>query len=310
MTTTDLTIHQPQGQVVRFDQSQRDLIRKLYAPGVNEMEFAAFLEICQRQGLDPFARQIYAIPRSGKMTIQVSIDGLRLIAADTGEYRGQVGPEWCGEDGLWRDVWLSKEPPAAARVGVMREGFDTPVYGIARWASFAQPESKTWKGMPDVMLAKCAEAQALRKAFPQRLASLFVPEEDIAVQYVVDTENQRNTDRPAPRAIQQPRAKSAPKPRPQQEEKPFGAEDEEPPIEGEVTAVYGNPAPKATGEAPWGTFWNALTKATEGTSIQEIGAALGIEPSIKALQGWYSESGASLELVDFVMDTLAAAKGQ
>ena len=94
-------------------------------------DLRVFLTYAQRTGLDPFARQIYLIGRNAKeningqwrwrkrYSIQVGIDGFRVIAARTGKYRGQAGPEWCGEDGVWREVWLPSDPPAAARVSVL-----------------------------------------------------------------------------------------------------------------------------------------------------------------------------------------------
>ena len=158
---------------LRFSRDQLDLLKKTYAKDTTDNEFSLFCEVAQRTGLNPFARQIYAVKRQGQMTIQTGIDGYRLIAQRTGEYAGQRGPQWCGPDGEWRDVWLSSDHPSAARVGVLRHGFLEPVWGVARWDSYAQQQSPTWKSMPDVMIAKCAEALALRKAFPQELSGLY-----------------------------------------------------------------------------------------------------------------------------------------
>jgi phage recombination protein Bet len=152
-----------------------------------------FLNFAQRTGLDPFARQIYMIGRNDrstgttKWTIQASIDGLRIVAQRSGEYTGQVGPEWCGPDGAWRDVWLEAEPPTAARVGVLRRGFAQPLYAVALFREYASTrwdrESRgqvltgLWASKPAVMIAKCAEALALRKAFPMDLSGLYTAEE-------------------------------------------------------------------------------------------------------------------------------------
>jgi phage recombination protein Bet len=161
----------------RFNQSQLELLKTTIAKDTTDDQFSLFIEVAERTGLNPFARQLYAIVRNGKMTIQTGIDGYRLIAQRTGEYTGQRGPQWCGKDGVWREVWLEQEAPAAARVGVMRAGFVEPVWGVATYKSYHQDNSPTWRSMPDVMIAKCAEALALRKAFPQELSGLYADEE-------------------------------------------------------------------------------------------------------------------------------------
>ncbi|UGS27609.1 phage recombination protein Bet [Microbacterium resistens] len=150
----------------------------------------AFLAHCQRTGLDPIAKQIYAIERGGKWTITVSIDGFRLVAQRSGQYAGQTPVEWTGDGKTWVDVWLDQKPPAAARVGVRRRGFEEPLFAVARWSSYAvmvpkwenrqrvgEELSPMWQRMPDLMLGKVAEALALRRAFPMELSGLYTEEE-------------------------------------------------------------------------------------------------------------------------------------
>lgn len=161
----------------RFNNDQIELIKRQICRGASDDELKLFLHQAQRTGLDPMARQIYAVKRGGGMTIQISIDGFRLIAERSGKYAGQLGPAWCGPDGQWVDAWLAKESPTAARVGVLRSDFKEPCWAVARWSSYAQPSNKIWQTMPDLMLSKCAESLALRKAFPHELSGLYTADE-------------------------------------------------------------------------------------------------------------------------------------
>ena len=119
-----------------------------------------------------------------RWTIQTAIDGARLIARRAADRDGSTystsGPFWCGTDGKWVDVWLKPTPPAAAKYVVHYKGGDFT--GVVRYDAYKAVNKKgevigLWGKMADTMLAKCAEALALRKAFPQDLSGLYVSEE-------------------------------------------------------------------------------------------------------------------------------------
>jgi len=157
-------------------QEQVELIKQTVAKGATDLELGLFLHACKRTGLDPLMKQIYAIKRkdraSGKevMAIQTGIDGYRLIADRTGHYAGSDEPTYLiAEDG-WPDV-------ASVTVYKIVAGVRCPFSASARWKEYCQELSPMWKKMPFLMLAKCAEALALRKAFPAELSGVYTHEE-------------------------------------------------------------------------------------------------------------------------------------
>jgi phage recombination protein Bet len=170
-----------------YTDEQKKLLYTMVAKDLNDTEMLFFLNFSKARGLNPLLKEIYGIIRIDKhgrrnLAMQTSIDGFRSLAESTGEYEGQTAPEWTdgSKDPLgkivWVEAWTDTKPPAASRVGVYRKGFRGPVYGVARFAAFCTGEYM-WTKMGDNQIAKCAEAQAFRKAFPRHFGQVYVNEE-------------------------------------------------------------------------------------------------------------------------------------
>lgn len=187
--SSDLTITDKQDG---FTANQVAALQQMGVQNASQGDLAVFFHQVQRTGLDPFARQIYMIGRNQKTpngwetkyTIQTGIDGFRLIARRAAERSHEAFGEpetlWCGEDGVWREVWLGSKPPKGAKVVVQRGGGSfTGVATLSEYAGRKKDGSLTsmWSSKPALMLAKCAEALALRKAFPQDLSGLYTEDE-------------------------------------------------------------------------------------------------------------------------------------
>lgn len=182
----------------RFTETQTAALAQIGVENASAGDLDVFFHVCQRSGLDPFARQIYMISRQvserddaggwvkvTKQTIQTGIDGFRLIgrrAADRQGHAISVGaPEWAHEDGSWRPVWMGAwGAPVAARVTIRRGG--EPFTAVALFDEYAQRKrngdlTQMWAQRPAGQIAKCAEALAWRMAFPQDLAGIYSDEE-------------------------------------------------------------------------------------------------------------------------------------
>lgn len=196
---TNVAVLPSQGQAAHH---QISLIRRTIANDCNDAEFDLFMAAARSAGLDPFRKQISPLvfnknkPDKRRMSIITTIDGLRSIAARSGRYRpDEDEPDFTyevDEKGPTNPLGLVR---AKVRIHTQDDrGVWHPVIGVAYWTEFApisdewgeddngrrRPTGKkaldtggNWGRMPRVMLAKCAEAQALRKAFPDDMSGLY-----------------------------------------------------------------------------------------------------------------------------------------
>lgn len=178
---TTLALAQAAATEAGYSAEKLQLVKDNIARGATDDELALFLYTAHRAGLDPMARQVYCIKRwngdLGRyvMTTQVSIDGLRLIADRTGRYAPGRAPSY---------EYDKNGDLVAATSYVMKyvQGTWHEVAATARYSEYVVTNkdgkpNTMWGNKPHIMLAKCAEALALRRAFPAEMSGLYTADE-------------------------------------------------------------------------------------------------------------------------------------
>lgn len=205
-----------------FSDGEIQLIKDTIAKGCDDDELKLFLYQCKRTGLDPFSRQIYVVKRWDNnlkkkvATIQTGIDGYRVIAERSKTYAGCDAPEFT----LKFDGNLESATVTVYRlIGSQRVGFSHTAY----WDEYVQTTkegdpTRFWAKMPRNQLVKCAEAGALRKAFPQDLSGIYTADEMAQAENTPPAGNGDGTtphpakEKPATASAARPGGNSAPNP--------------------------------------------------------------------------------------------------
>jgi phage recombination protein Bet len=187
-----------------FDRQSLALIKRTVAADCNDVEFDLFISMARSLRLDPLRRQIHAIvyskdnPKKRKMTLVTAIDGFRTIADRTGNYRpDEDEPSYEYDASLKGPLNPAGIVKATVRVFKHSHGDWHKVTASAFWEEYApvkdewvedrdsgkrKPSGRqtlegNWSKMPRLMLAKVAEALALRKAWPDDFSAVYSEEE-------------------------------------------------------------------------------------------------------------------------------------
>src|SRR5262249_33038222 len=145
------------------------LIKRTFAPNAPDDQLAMFIHDCNRRGVHPLDKLIVFTNAGGKYTPITTIDFMRSRAAESGEMAGS-------DDALFVSGEQSKPHSATVTVYRLTNGARYAYAATARLKEYYR-NTPTWNHMPHTMLAKCAEALALRKAFPHQLGGLYTREE-------------------------------------------------------------------------------------------------------------------------------------
>jgi phage recombination protein Bet len=176
--TTAVSKYEAGAVTVRgINEEDKAVLKATICRGASDAELDLFVATCQHTGLDPFMKQIHAVMRNTKvgdkwekvMSIQIGVDGYRLIAQRTGLTEGMDGPLWSPDGVEWYDF---PHPDAQyAKVGIWRKGTPRAFTAICRMAAYVQ-DNHMWKTMGPEQLAKCAEVLGLRRAYPAEMSAL------------------------------------------------------------------------------------------------------------------------------------------
>jgi len=171
--TTEVVAQDSKELQGQWSREQVELIKSTVALGATDNELKLFLYTAKRTGLDPLTKQIHFVKRQGRVAIQTGIDGYRAIA--------ERSKTLAGIDDAVYEVESETGKPKKASVTVYRlvDGQRVGFTASARWSEYAPQGNQAfmWNKMPFLMLGKCAEALALRKAFPNDLTGIYTDEE-------------------------------------------------------------------------------------------------------------------------------------
>ena len=187
------TVSPHEGEIEIPERLKKILMNSVFK-NLTEDEVLVAYRLAKRRNLDIEARQIYFVPykdSQGHRSVipQTSIDGLRLIAARTKSYGGQVNPKLTVrlKDGSKQVIDHEEYDPSeikeliSATISIINKDFPQPQKATALLKSYARTYNNKlqglWESKTDVMLLKCAESLALRKAFPQDLGGIYSNEE-------------------------------------------------------------------------------------------------------------------------------------
>lgn len=161
-----------------------NVLRNSLYPSAQTDSIKLVIGYCRASGLDPIQKPVHIVPmwdsKLGAMrdVIMPGIGSYRTQAARSGEYAGVSEPEF-GEDVTKTLGGVEITFPAWCKVVVKRlleNGTVAEFAATERWIeNYAVKGGKEksiapntmWMKRPYAQLAKCAEAQALRKAFPE-----------------------------------------------------------------------------------------------------------------------------------------------
>lgn len=206
-------------EVIEYNAERKALMKNTIAQGASDPELDMFIEICKATGLNPFKREIWFIKtqgytdkrgkqHEGRVQIMTGINGFYEIANGYPEFDGierDYGPDLAVDVVDANGNLLKKiKAPEWVETRAYRKDRTRPTVSRVKWVEYAQDlasaygKLSNWAQKPTVMLEKCADATALRKAFPQKLNGLYV-EEEIRV---LDPDDPEEAGREAQAAIE------------------------------------------------------------------------------------------------------------
>lgn len=274
-----------------YTDAELKAMKQEYAKNASQQQFDLWLAECRNRGLVPVKDVVLQIRATKewnpetrtkefvKKAVHITtIQALRKLAERTGKYAGQLPSVWvylddAGNPAIQSDVPLPdknslSQPrrPWAAKASVVRHGFPNPITVPARFEAYAQYFSdgssqqlnSTWANRGPEQLEKCAEALALRKAFPEELGGLYLQEE------FTDEETVTATAQPDVQKTEIPATNG------QTPEKP---------------AKRGRPKKESVPDAgkPWGGEFQPKTETTPGSPVPtQVNAAVPLQANTAA----------------------------